>query len=186
MPVISASGPIRSLLARVKNADLILLIGGRLGEMPSQAYTLIDIPGPRQTFVHVFPGVEELGRVYRPHLAINAAPTAFAAALEGLQPPNELCWASETPTVHADFLAWTDKPTSVPGAVNLGEIIVGLREQAPARHRDLQRRRQLLGLGASLQPLSAVTALSLRRSRAPWLRRAGGDRHEALGAGAHG
>jgi acetolactate synthase-1/2/3 large subunit len=124
-------GPNPKLLARVKNADLILLIGGRLGEMPSQAYTLIDIPGPRQTFVHVFPGVEELGRVYRPHLAINAAPTAFAAALEGLQPPNELCWASETPTVHADFLAWTDKPTSVPGAVNLGEIIVGLRDKLP-------------------------------------------------------
>jgi len=124
-------GPNPKLLARVKNADLILLIGGRLGEMPSQAYTLIDIPGPRQTFVHVFPGVEELGRVYRPHLAINAAPTAFAAALEGLQPPNELCWASERPTVHADFLAWTDKPTSVPGAVNLGEIIVGLRDKLP-------------------------------------------------------
>ena len=50
------------LLARVQNADLIVLIGGRLGEQPSQGYTLIDIPAPRQTFVHVFPGVEELGR----------------------------------------------------------------------------------------------------------------------------
>ena len=124
-------GPNPKLLARVKGADLIVLIGGRLGEMPSQAYTLLDIPGPRQTFVHVYPGVEELGRVYRPHLAINAAPTAFAAALEGLQPPNELRWASETPTAHADFLAWTDKPTRVPGAVNLGEIIVGLRDKIP-------------------------------------------------------
>jgi acetolactate synthase I/II/III large subunit len=124
-------GPNPKLLARVKNADLILLVGGRLGEMPSQAYTLIDIPGPRQTLVHVYPGVEELGRVYRPHLAINAAPTAFAAALEGLQPPNELRWSSDTPTAHADFLAWTDKPTSVPGTVNLGEIIVGLRDKIP-------------------------------------------------------
>jgi acetolactate synthase-1/2/3 large subunit len=124
-------GPNPKLLARVKNADLILLVGGRLGEMPSQAYTLIDIPGPRQTLVHVYPGVEELGRVYRPHLAINAAPTAFAAALEGLQPPNELRCSSDTPTAHADFLAWTDKPTSVPGTVNLGEIIVGLRDKIP-------------------------------------------------------
>jgi acetolactate synthase I/II/III large subunit len=125
-------GPNPKLLARVKGADLIILVGGRLGEMPSQAYTLLDIPAPRQTFVHVFPGVEELGKVYRPSLAINATPTAFAAALEGLQPPNELRWRHETPVAHADFLAWTDKPTVVPGPVNLGEIIVALRDKLPA------------------------------------------------------
>jgi acetolactate synthase I/II/III large subunit len=125
-------GPNPKLLARVKGADLILLVGGRLGEMPSQSYTLLDIPGPRQTLVHVFPGVEELGRVYRAHLPINAAPTAFAAALEGLQPPAELRWQGETPVAHADFLAWTDKPTKVPGPVNLGEIVVALRDKLPA------------------------------------------------------
>ncbi len=124
-------GPNPKLLARVKEADLILLVGGRLGEMPSQGYTLLDIPAPRQTLVHVFPGIEELGRVYRPNLAINATPTAFAAALEGLEPPKELKWRKETPTAHADFLAWTDKPTPVRGPVNLGEIIVGLREKLP-------------------------------------------------------
>jgi acetolactate synthase-1/2/3 large subunit len=124
-------GPNPKLLARVKGADLILLVGGRLGEMPSQAYTLLDIPAPRQTLVHVYPGIEEIGRVYRPSLAINATPTAFAAALEGLQPPNELKWRGETPVAHADFLAWTDKPTVVPGAVNLGEIIVALRDKLP-------------------------------------------------------
>jgi acetolactate synthase-1/2/3 large subunit len=124
-------GPNPKLLARVKGADLIVLVGGRLGEMPSQAYTLLDIPAPRQTFVHVYPGIEEIGRVYRPSLAINATPTAFAAALEGLQPPNEIAWRNETPVAHADFLAWTDKPTAVPGAVNLGEIIVALRDKLP-------------------------------------------------------
>ena len=125
-------GPNPKLLARIKGADLILLVGGRLGEMPSQGYTLLEIPAPRQTLVHVFPGIEELGRVYRPHLAINATPTAFAAALEGLEPPNELRWRKKAPTAHADFLAWTDKPTAVPGPVNLGEIMVGLREKLPA------------------------------------------------------
>ena len=65
--------------ARIKGSDLVILVGGRMGEMPSQSYTLFDIPGPRQTFVHVHPSVEEIGRLYRPHLAINAAPTAFAA-----------------------------------------------------------------------------------------------------------
>src|SRR5229473_661208 len=88
-------GPNPKLLARVKAADLVVLVGGRLGEMPSQRYTLFEIPGPRQTFVHVHPGAEELGRVYRPQLAVNAAPTAFAAALEGLEPPKELAWRGE-------------------------------------------------------------------------------------------
>jgi acetolactate synthase I/II/III large subunit len=126
-------GPNPKLLARVNVADLIVLIGGRLGEMPSQGYTLLGIPAPRQTLVHVYPGVEELGRVYRPHLAINATPTAFAAALEGIEPPaGDVRWQSEAAAAHADFLAWTDKPIMVPGAVNLGEIIVGLRERIPA------------------------------------------------------
>ena len=125
-------GPNPKLLDRVKAADLILLVGGRLSEMPSQGYTLLEIPGPRQTLVHVYPGVEELGRVYAPRLAINATPSAFAAALESLEPPQRIKWRDEAATAHADFLAWTDKPTAVPGAVNLGEIIVGLRETLPA------------------------------------------------------
>src|SRR2546429_3941048 len=98
-------GPNPKLLARVKGADPILLIGGRLGEMPSQGYTLLDIPGPRQTFVHVFPGAEEPGRVYRPQLAIHAAPTAFAAALEGLAPPRALPWRDHPHALRAAFRA---------------------------------------------------------------------------------
>ena len=120
-----------ALLARIKAADLVVLIGGRLGELPSQRYTLLDIPGPRQTLVHVHPGAEELGRVYRPQLAIHAAPTAFAAALEGLQPPNQIPWRDDTEAAHAQFLAWTETPGTVPGSVNLGEIVAGLRDALP-------------------------------------------------------
>ncbi len=125
-------GPNPKLLARVKGADLVLLIGGRMSEMPSQGYTLFDIPEPQMKLVHVHPGSEELGRVYHPHLAINAAPTAFCSALEGLQPPNEIPWKGEADIAHADYLAWTEKATAVPGAVNLGEILVWLRENLPA------------------------------------------------------
>ena len=125
-------GPNPKLVARVKAADLIILVGGRLGELPSQSYTLLDIPAPRQTFVHVHPGAEELGRVYHPHLAIHAAPTAFAAALDALQAPPEIKWRAETEAAHADYLAWTGQATSQPGAVNLGEIMVWLREHLPA------------------------------------------------------
>jgi acetolactate synthase I/II/III large subunit len=120
------------LLARIKAADVVLAIGGRLGELPSQSYSLFEIPAPKQTFVHVHPGVEELGRVYRPHLAINAAPTAFAAALEGLQPPAEIPWRADTATSHNDYLAWSETPTEVPGAVNPGTVMVWLRENLKA------------------------------------------------------
>src|SRR5262249_58999647 len=95
-------GPKPKLLARVKNADLVLLIGGRLGEMPSQGYTLFDIPGPKQTLVHVHPGAEELGRVYSPALAIHATPSAFAAALDGLAPPPNAGLAAPTPAAPPD------------------------------------------------------------------------------------
>jgi acetolactate synthase-1/2/3 large subunit len=125
-------GPNPKLLARVKDADLVMLIGGRLGEMPSQSYTLFDIPGPRQTLVHVHPGAEELGRVYRPALAIHATPSAFAAALDGLARPEKVAWSVATPAAHAEFIEWTAKPGQVPGPVNLGEIIAGLRDRLPA------------------------------------------------------
>jgi acetolactate synthase I/II/III large subunit len=125
-------GPNPKLLARVKGADLVILIGGRLGEMPSQSYTLFDIPGPKQTLVHVHPGTEELGRVYSPALAINATPSAFAAALEGLARPKTVAWSAATPVAHAEFIEWTAKPPQLPGPVNLGEIIAGLRDKLPA------------------------------------------------------
>jgi len=121
-------GPNPKLLARVKNADLVLLIGGRMSEMPSQSYSLFEIPEPQMKLVHVHPGAEELGRVYHPHLAINAAPTAFCAELEKLRAPKQIAWRRESDTAHADFLAWGEKATTVPGAVNLGEIMIWLRE----------------------------------------------------------
>ncbi|HXZ21203.1 MAG TPA: thiamine pyrophosphate-binding protein [Pseudolabrys sp.] len=121
-------GPNPKLLARVKNADLVLLIGGRFSEVPSQSYSVLDIPEPQMKLVHVHPSVEELGRVYHPHLAINAVPTAFCSELEKLQTPKEIVWRGESDAAHADYLAWGDKATPVPGAVNLGEIMVWLRE----------------------------------------------------------
>jgi acetolactate synthase-1/2/3 large subunit len=80
----------------------------------------------------VHPGAEELGRVYRPHLGIHATPSAFCAALESLRPPSDITWRAGTDTAHADYLAWSEKPTAVPGAVNLGEIVTWLRDRLPA------------------------------------------------------
>ncbi|MCB1550186.1 MAG: thiamine pyrophosphate-binding protein, partial [Hyphomicrobiaceae bacterium] len=120
-----------ALAARVKQADLLLLIGGRMSEMPSSGYTLIDIPEPQQTLVHVHPGAEELGRLYRPTLAINASPTAFVASLEGLQPPKTIPWEGAADEAHAAYLAWST-PGQNPGPVQLGEIVGWLRERLPA------------------------------------------------------
>ncbi|HZP68669.1 MAG TPA: thiamine pyrophosphate-binding protein [Pseudolabrys sp.] len=125
-------GPNPKLLARVKSADLVLLIGGRFSEMPSQGYSVFDIPEPQTKLVHVHPGADELGRVYHPHLAINATPAAFCAALASLQAPEEIAWRGTSDAAHAEYLAWGEKATPVPGAVNLGEIMVWLRNNLPA------------------------------------------------------
>ncbi len=116
------------LTARVKAADLVVLVGGRLSEMQSQGYTLIDIPVPQMTFVHVHPGIEELGRVYRPHLGINATPASFAIAAAALDPPVKPRWHGAAKAAHDDYIAFSEKPTEVPGGVNLGAIVVWLRD----------------------------------------------------------
>ncbi|MGB6538838.1 MAG: thiamine pyrophosphate-binding protein [Xanthobacteraceae bacterium] len=123
-------GPNPKLLERIKSADLVILLGGRLGELPSQSYTLFDIPRPQVPFVHFHPGAEELGRVYSPNLAIHATPTAFAAALERLELPNSV--RGHADAAHADYLAWTEKPTEQPGSVNFGAVMVWLRDNLPA------------------------------------------------------
>jgi acetolactate synthase I/II/III large subunit len=125
-------GPNPRLVDRIKAADLVVLVGGRLGEIPSQSYTLLDIPNPGTRLVHVHPGPEELGRVYQPLLAINAAPTGFVAALKVLTLESKPRWAEATAAAHADYLAWSETATAVPGQVNLGEILIWLRENLPA------------------------------------------------------
>ncbi|WP_422374968.1 thiamine pyrophosphate-binding protein [Roseibium sp.] len=111
------------LLARVKASDLILLVGGRLSEMPSQSYSLLDIPAPAQQLVHVHPDAEELGRVYRPSLAIHASPTAFCKAAEGLQPPAELKGAGEAAKAHRDYLDWSGARPETPGALQMAGVM---------------------------------------------------------------
>jgi acetolactate synthase-1/2/3 large subunit len=124
--------PNPALAARVKAADLVLAIGEPLGDVTSQGYTLFDIPEPRARLVHVLPEAAELGRVWRPHLAIAAVPTRFAAALEQLSPPTTPRWRGAAAAAHAEYLAWSDQPTPQPGDVDLAEIVIWLREHLPA------------------------------------------------------
>ncbi|NNM73489.1 thiamine pyrophosphate-binding protein [Enterovirga aerilata] len=116
---------------RVKGADLVLLVGGRMSEMPSSSYTLFDIPSPRQRLVHVYPDASELGRVYQPALAIEASPAAFAESVRRLEPPSRIPWLQSTAEAHADYLERTETPKKGPGAFQYGEAMVWLRDRLP-------------------------------------------------------
>src|SRR5690606_9497380 len=122
-----------SLAKRVAEADLLLLIGGRMSENPSQAYTLLDIPVPRQKLVHVHPDSGELGRVYRASLAINTSPAAFVRALAEVQGPAQPAWADGTAALRQSYLDWSD-PSRVrtPGALQMGEVMAYLERTLPA------------------------------------------------------
>ena len=122
------TGPNPKLVERVKNSDLVLVFGARLSEWPSQGYTLLTAPDPGKPLVHVHAGIEELGRVYQPALAINATPVAFAAALEGLAPPQEIRWRAWRKAARSDYLAWSEDIPKHPGAAQMGTIVRWLRE----------------------------------------------------------
>lgn len=124
-------GPNPKLKARIEQSDLVILVGGRMAEMPSQSYTLFNIPKPQVDFVHVHADAEELGRVYHPTLGIHATPRAFAAALETLQPPNTIPWSADTKQAREDFLSWTDQPPRGPGALDMGQAMLWLRNYLP-------------------------------------------------------
>ncbi|CDX59583.1 Acetolactate synthase large subunit [Mesorhizobium plurifarium] len=119
------------LAERIKQADVVLLIGGRLGEMPSSDYTLLKSPYPDQALVHVHADAGELGRVYRPTIAINASPAAFVEAFARRKPAAQPSWAAETEKAHAAYLEWSTPPQTGPGPVQMGPIIEHLGRILP-------------------------------------------------------
>jgi len=116
------------LVARVKASDLVIAAGARLNELTSQGYTLFDIPVPQMKLVHAYPGAEEIGRVYRPHLGIHATPQAFAAALDKLKPRRA---PGDVSAAHQNYLEWSQQPLPQPGPVNLSQIMIWLRGHLP-------------------------------------------------------
>ncbi len=125
-------GPNPALLRRLQGADLVLAVGARLGEMPSQGYSLLDIPGDGTRLVHVHPGSDELGRVYAPALAINATMEGFTAALEAVQPPLTIPWSGAALAAHTAYHEWSGQPARIPGPLQMGEVMLWLRETLPA------------------------------------------------------
>ncbi|MGB0498532.1 MAG: thiamine pyrophosphate-binding protein [Rubricella sp.] len=114
-----------ALRERIANADLVLLLGARFSENPSQGFTLFGIPEPAQKLIHVHPGAEELGRIYAPALPINATPGAFLAAV-GNGPET-----AKTALEHTAYLDWSGTPPPGVGVATMSHAIAHLREAVP-------------------------------------------------------
>jgi len=118
-----------AIAARLRDADLVLAIGGRLGEVPTRRYTLLEPPDPQQTLVHVHPDPGELGRVYLPDLAIAATLPEAAGALLALERV-EARWREWTAAARAEYEAnLVTEPME--GDLDLGEVMAFLRRRLP-------------------------------------------------------
>jgi len=125
------TGASPSLVARVKQADLLLAVGTRIGEITSQSYSLLGIPEPGKALIHVHASAEELGRVFRPSLAIQSGMPEFAAAVAMLAPVAAPRWSSWRETVRAEYEAGLIPPSSS-SSLDLGEIMRWLRDRLPS------------------------------------------------------
>ena len=123
-------GPDKVLADAVRDADLLLVIGARLGEMTTSGYTLVNAPSPKQILIHVHPSADELGRVYRAELPICASLEPFIDALAALEPPRNPAWAERCAALRAGFIA-SRKPVPTPGALRMEQVVLNLEDMLP-------------------------------------------------------
>ena len=124
-----------ALARRIRDSDLLLVIGARLGEATTGSYTLIDAPQPKQKLVHIHASAEELHRVYRSTLAICATMNAAARSLEVLSAPPNVPWVAWAQACHADYLANIDAANGgvvLPGDIDLPAVMHTLGRLLPA------------------------------------------------------
>jgi len=114
----------------IKDADLVILIGTRLGEASSMGYQLISIPKPDQVLVHIHANADQIGMTYAPDLSINAGPGPFARASLRLQPINNDRWQGLTETARQEYEA-SLAPKDVPGRVNFGKVVTHIDQHTP-------------------------------------------------------
>ncbi len=124
-------GPNPKLVERLKASDLVIVLGPRLGEMTTSGYELFKAPLADQPLIHIHPAAEELGRVYQPVLAINAAPETMARALAAESWTQDENWLQQAYAAHSDFEAFS-RPVAVGEGVNLSEVFGWLDKNLPA------------------------------------------------------
>ncbi|SMP48774.1 thiamine pyrophosphate-binding protein [Noviherbaspirillum suwonense] len=113
------------LAERVRQADLVIAVGTRLGDITTDGYVHLAVPKPAQKLVHIHADANELGRVYQADLAINAGVGHAAAMLKSLPPPQDAVWAAWTASAHADYEAFTAVPAAAADyqGVDMGPVI---------------------------------------------------------------
>jgi acetolactate synthase-1/2/3 large subunit len=122
------------LAQRIGAADLVLAIGPRLGEATTSGYTLLDAPVPKQTLIHVHQGIEELGRVYQPRLAICSGMPQFAARLAMMVPIEDPPWGQTVAQARAEYEAWQARPpvyAQIVPKLDLWQVVETLKRALP-------------------------------------------------------
>jgi acetolactate synthase-1/2/3 large subunit len=118
------------LAERVRMADVLLVVGARLGEMTTSGYTLLEAPVPRQKLVHVHPSAEEIGRVYQPELGIVSSMAPFASAAAALTPVENPAWKGAVAEARADYEAWSGR-REIRGRVQMWDVVDWLNRNMP-------------------------------------------------------
>ncbi|SPA24476.1 ACETOLACTATE SYNTHASE ISOZYME II (LARGE SUBUNIT) PROTEIN [Cupriavidus taiwanensis] len=119
-----------ALRTRIRESDLLIAVGTRMGEATTEGYTVVESPLPRQRLVHVYPDPEELGRVFRAEVPVVADVVSFAAAVDGLRPARAHNRAALVARARHDYLD-SQKALPAPGPLNLNQAACLVRERLP-------------------------------------------------------
>lgn len=122
------------LAARVKQADLVIALGPRLGEMTTGGYTLFASPVPRQRLVHVHADAEELGSVYQAELMINSGMAQACAMLAAMEPVDAAAWRHTPAEAKAELAAYQQRPPIFQDGqapLDLWQVTQDIMAQAP-------------------------------------------------------
>jgi len=123
------------LAARVKEADVLIAIGPRLGEMTTSGYSIIASPVPQQRLVHIHASPEELGSVYQGELMIASGMPQAAAMLAAMEPVDSSAWRDSVEQARAEYNAWQQQPSIFKdnnAPLNLWQVVQELKAQCPA------------------------------------------------------
>ena len=118
------------LAQRVKDADLLIVVGSRLGEMTSGGYSLVNLPVPQQKLVHIYMDSSEMGRIYEPDLAIVGSMESFAAAARDMEPVACGKWGDWMRQAHQDYLDNLEPSLEMSG-VDMHEVMNILNAKLP-------------------------------------------------------
>ena len=121
-----------ALARRIREADLVLAIGARLGEMTTSGYTLLTPPLAKQKLVHVHNDPNELGRVYQGEMLIASGMNEFAAAARALGKPPAIRYTGQAKAARASYEDWQGSAyKGMPGKVDLREIVLHMEKVLP-------------------------------------------------------